>query len=512
MFYNQGGLRSGAFNCAVAVAFAEICTRVRPRRSPRRAPRRHRDAIPAKSRAYDLGLRELHPSYGFPPINSFPVLYRTVVDYPRTQSLPVRSHLAPSPGTHRRRRAPLGSNPRFLLGRDRKPLGNLGLHGCPGILGFLVLHHFGGGGGAGRWILWVEDVDEMSEGHAKAAHGGLYGDHRLHNPAGGAASMPLPGQIDEVHGGGEQQQMLVPGDAHVVQGYGGEHDHGGHPNGGGEGIEEDEDGAVEREMMEADLAPDAGHLGMIHAPGMGNQLTLSFQGEVYVFDSVSPEKVQAVLLLLGGRELTSGVASLPSSSNQNAKRSNFPQRVASLMRFREKRKERNFDKKIRYSVRKEVALRMHRYKGQFTSSKSKPDDATVGVTSWDATQQWGAVDSPPQAAPLCHHCGISAKSTPMMRRGPDGPRSLCNACGLMWANKGTLRDLSKSSSAPIQQQNMNTAMPNPNEGAQAPEAVHQQPLAVAANGHDSQDKGRVVFGATVATQLHLCTVALHGHG
>ncbi len=39
-------------------------------------------------------------------------------------------------------------------------------------------------------------------------------------------------------------------------------------------------------------------------------------------------------------------------------RLNFPHRVASLMRFREKRKERNFDKKIRYSVRKEVALRL----------------------------------------------------------------------------------------------------------------------------------------------------------
>jgi hypothetical protein len=38
-------------------------------------------------------------------------------------------------------------------------------------------------------------------------------------------------------------------------------------------------------------------------------------------------------------------------------RLNFPHRVASLMRFREKRKERNFDKKIRYTVRKEVALR-----------------------------------------------------------------------------------------------------------------------------------------------------------
>lgn len=35
----------------------------------------------------------------------------------------------------------------------------------------------------------------------------------------------------------------------------------------------------------------------------------------------------------------------------------------------------------------------------------------------------------------CHHCGISAQSTPMMRRGPGGPRTLCNACGLVWANK-----------------------------------------------------------------------------
>lgn len=35
----------------------------------------------------------------------------------------------------------------------------------------------------------------------------------------------------------------------------------------------------------------------------------------------------------------------------------------------------------------------------------------------------------------CRHCGISSKSTPMMRRGPDGPRTLCNACGLKWANK-----------------------------------------------------------------------------
>ena len=38
----------------------------------------------------------------------------------------------------------------------------------------------------------------------------------------------------------------------------------------------------------------------------------------------------------------------------------------------------------------------------------------------------------------CRHCGISGKYTPMMRRGPEGPRTLCNACGLMWANKVTM--------------------------------------------------------------------------
>lgn len=35
----------------------------------------------------------------------------------------------------------------------------------------------------------------------------------------------------------------------------------------------------------------------------------------------------------------------------------------------------------------------------------------------------------------CQHCGVSENATPAMRRGPAGPRTLCNACGLMWANK-----------------------------------------------------------------------------
>ncbi|XP_078434387.1 GATA transcription factor 24-like [Wolffia australiana] len=324
----------------------------------------------------------------------------------------------------------------------------------------------------------------MSENTPK---GGLYPERHIHAPVNAPSSMHLPVQIDEVHSGDGSggfvigdQQMLVRQDGQG-QNYGAVQDHGVHQKYGGESME-DQNG-IERDGMEGDMPSDAGNMALLPDPGMGNQLTLSFQGEVYVFDSVSPEKVQAVLLLLGGRELNTNVAAIQSSSNQNNKRSNFPQRVASLMRFREKRKERNFDKKIRYTVRKEVALRMQRNKGQFTSSKSKPDDSAMGVTSWDSTQCWAAEDSRPQAAASCHHCGISSKSTPMMRRGPNGPRTLCNACGLMWANKGTLRDLSKSStSSPMQ--GMPTPLSISKEGAQTGEPLEPQPLQISANGHD----------------------------
>jgi hypothetical protein len=36
----------------------------------------------------------------------------------------------------------------------------------------------------------------------------------------------------------------------------------------------------------------------------------------------------------------------------------------------------------------------------------------------------------------CMKCGTGAKNTPMMRKGPDGCRSMCNACGLRWARHG----------------------------------------------------------------------------
>ncbi|GAV66855.1 GATA domain-containing protein/tify domain-containing protein/CCT domain-containing protein [Cephalotus follicularis] len=220
-------------------------------------------------------------------------------------------------------------------------------------------------------------------------------------------------------------------------------------SGSGEPIDNHTHIAYENGVVVEDIASDG-----VYIPGAAksdmaiqradgsSQLSLSFRGQVYVFDSVTPDKVQAVLLLLGGCELTSGpngmevmqqnqrgVVNLPARCSQ-------PQRVASLNRFRQKRKERCFDKKVRYSVRQEVALRMQRNKGQFTSAK-KPE----GGYSWGDIQDSGQDDIPLDIA--CMHCGISSKATPMMRRGPSGPRSLCNACGLYWANRGSLRDLSK---------------------------------------------------------------------
>lgn len=178
----------------------------------------------------------------------------------------------------------------------------------------------------------------------------------------------------------------------------------------------------------------------IQPDGSGQQLTLSYRGQVYVFDAISPDKLQAVLLLLGGCELSSNSHDVSSLNQRGVMdfpvRCSQPHRAASLDRFRQKRKERNFDKKVRYSVRQEVALRMQRNKGQFTSSK-KSD----GTYNWSSGPDSGQDEGMGETS--CTHCGISSKCTPMMRRGPSGPRSLCNACGLFWANKGTLRVLPK---------------------------------------------------------------------
>ncbi|WJX46503.1 hypothetical protein P8452_33297 [Trifolium repens] len=193
-----------------------------------------------------------------------------------------------------------------------------------------------------------------------------------------------------------------------------------------------------------------------------NELTISFEGEVYVFPSVTPEKVQAVLLFLGGQQETPNT--VPTSDflvqekcqdiwgiNDPSRSSKLSRRIESLVRFREKRKERCFEKKVRYTCRKEAAERMQRKNGQFASLKeeycspAENQDSSNGTPCLESTEC------------RCQHCGIGEKSTPVMRRGPAGPRSLCNACGLMWANKGTLRDLSKAGGTALEQNELDTS-------------------------------------------------------
>ncbi|GKC26681.1 GATA transcription factor, partial [Tanacetum coccineum] len=80
----------------------------------------------------------------------------------------------------------------------------------------------------------------------------------------------------------------------------------------------------------------------------------------------------------------------------------------------------------------------NRTKGQFSTSQSPQDSS-----SWNTGEAEGAGQD--LILVTCVHCGTRSNDTPMMRKGPTGPRTLCNACGLFWANKGTLRDLSKKS-------------------------------------------------------------------
>ncbi|KAL5977951.1 hypothetical protein ACLOJK_036974 [Asimina triloba] len=222
---------------------------------------------------------------------------------------------------------------------------------------------------------------KVQDAHGNSGSGA--GDH-VHMLA-AAAAMSLPGPVDDQAGTSEGIQVaglgLQPVPVHYL-----------HEGEGGEGEQEGSVG----EGMDTEASTEHQQQ-LVTRSQTASQLTLSFQGEVYVFDSVSADKVQAVLLLLGGREVSAPVVTV---THQN-KLSNVPQslnmsqRAASLMRFREKRKERNYGRKVRYTVRKEVALRMHRYKGQFASKTTVEEaeraqsaqaaQATSSGSSWGST-------------------------------------------------------------------------------------------------------------------------------
>lgn len=330
-----------------------------------------------------------------------------------------------------------------------------------------------------------QHIPATSEGHVSGHHVHL---HDVH----------IQGHAEEGVGRHLEAQGEDPGHLHMH--YMHEHGHSLHHSDDNGLGEEPDEGDGDNDSMEGDIPSSGCNLAdsqkvVAIRSQATNQLTLSYQGEVYVFDSVPPEKVQSVLLLLGGREIPPGLSGMPIHGHHHQKvladipqRLNQPQRIASLTRFREKRKERCFDKKIRYSVRKEVALRMQRNKGQFTSTKSNSEDLALSAAKWDTSQGWPPDSNGTQQEVVCHHCGIGERSTPMMRRGPAGPRSLCNACGLMWANKGVLRDLSKTPSS-LGSQNQPSSSHEQNAGRAGSHETElvdgNHSLSLPANGHIS---------------------------
>lgn len=125
-------------------------------------------------------------------------------------------------------------------------------------------------------------------------------------------------------------------------------------------------------------------------------LTLIYKGEQFSFKDVEQEQLTAILMLLKSKARGEKPDSaVPGNSTQVTKNSKDSQlapvdnkdignntspthnqnRQASLMRFREKKRCRTFNKKIRYEVRKQVAKRMVRVKGRFAPFKQEDTTA-----------------------------------------------------------------------------------------------------------------------------------------
>ncbi len=69
-----------------------------------------------------------------------------------------------------------------------------------------------------------------------------------------------------------------------------------------------------------------------------------------------------------------------------------------------------------------------------SKKRSRNTTRTTPVVRAAAGGDGERVDAPVKEK--CVRCSTSAKNTPMMRKGPDGCRSLCNACGLKWSRHG----------------------------------------------------------------------------
>ncbi|TVU24933.1 hypothetical protein EJB05_27400, partial [Eragrostis curvula] len=160
------------------------------------------------------------------------------------------------------------------------------------------------------------------------------------------------------------------------------------------------------------------------------RLSLVYKGFSYVFDSVPPQKVETILSFLNGFDIT------PQNARPQLTHLVQPivvpqdfDRTAAVSRYREKRKTTlKFDVKADYSIRREIASRIARRRGKFVSTDKKPENSVAAVSANTHCQQGETTE-----LAFCDNCKASSEVTPMMRRGPNGYRTFCNACGLMWA-------------------------------------------------------------------------------
>ncbi|EEC68399.1 hypothetical protein OsI_36560 [Oryza sativa Indica Group] len=122
--------------------------------------------------------------------------------------------------------------------------------------------------------------------------------------------------------------------------------------------------------------------------GDDERLVMYYQGQEYVFDPVQPQKIENIFHHLNGQEM------IPQSIRPQ------PTNLVRPITVPE-----DFD-------------RMKRSKGKFAPRVQTSENSLAhrkGIT-------------------FCTNCGESSDATPMMRHAPNGTKSFCNACGLMWAN------------------------------------------------------------------------------
>ncbi|KAL1554458.1 GATA transcription factor 25-like [Salvia divinorum] len=175
--------------------------------------------------------------------------------------------------------------------------------------------------------------------------------------------------------------------------------------------------------MESDGTPTAMPPSQPNPWNVPCQATLSFAGRVFVFDNVPCDKVNFALLVLGGYEFDHSSTNRPLPPIRN----DDPKRRQCLHRYYEKKKRRCFEKRIRYNVRRDVALKIHRDRGQFVGKKVQEGSIKVAI----------------EMKSSCDNCGVESSDTPLMRKGPNGPKTLCNACGLYWTIRGRMRNICK---------------------------------------------------------------------